>query len=376
MNARTRPRVYVRVLGGFSIVGAEGCERKLPTRKTRAMAVYLALHPGQRFSRAKLADLLWADEPEASARHSLRQALCAIRDAFGADAIASDDESIGCREDSIDIDVCEFERLARAHSLEAIEQAERMYGGEFLDGLETGQPSFDEWVRSERERLREVARGMFGQILIQQALDPNLNTAIATALRLIRLDPFDEAANRNLMLLYVRQGRTSRAIRHFHWLARCLRQELGIPPDQETVALFEAICAGRGATYAPTSLVETAFVLEQVPHCMVITDLANQIVGWSKASEQEFGFTKGDMLGRTPTLLYAPARDQTLAHGILKSALVRGKWSRKVKLLSKDGRETYQVRTVAPIHDRAGRPIGAFGIGTPTKPANADVDSQ
>ena len=153
---------------------------------------------------------------------------------------------------------------------------------------------FDEWLRCERDRLREVARGMFAQILLQQALDPNLDTAIATALRLIRLDPFDEAANRNLMLLYVRQGRASRAIRHFHWLARCLRQELGIPPDQETAAPFEAICVGRGTSFAPTSLLETTFVLEQVPQCIVVTDLASQIVGWSKAAEREFGFTKVD----------------------------------------------------------------------------------
>jgi len=376
MNARARSRIYVRVLGGLSIVGAEGCERRLPTRKTRALAVYLAWHPDQRFSRAKLADLLWADEPEASARHSLRQALCAIREAFGADAIVSDDEFIGSRKGWIDVDAWDFERLARSRSLDAVEQAERMYRGDFLDGLETGQPGFDEWLRCERDRLREVARGMFAQILLQQALDPNLDTAIATALRLIRLDPFDEAANRNLMLLYVRQGRASRAIRHFHWLARCLRQELGIPPDQETVALFEAICAGRGTSFAPTSLVETAFVLEQVPHCIVVTDLSNQIIGWSKAAEQEFGFTKDDVYGRTPTLLYAPARDQTLAHGILKLALARGKWSRKVKLLSKDGRATYQIRTVAPLRDRAGLPIGAFGIGTPSRQTDTAGDAQ
>jgi PAS domain S-box-containing protein len=341
-----RSRIYVRVLGGLSIIGVDGGERKLPTRKTRAMAVYLAVHPGHRFPRAKLADLLWADEVETSARHSLRQALCAIRDAFGADAIVSDDESIGCREGSIDVDVFEFERLAGSPSLDSVERAERMYRGEFLDGVETGQPEFDEWLRCERERLREVVRGVFGQILVQRALDPHLDVAAATALRLIRRDPA------------------------FPLARPLLAEELGIPPDQETVALFEAICAGRGTSFTPTSLIETTFVLEQVPHCIVVTDLTNRIVGWSKAAEQEFGFTKDDMLGRTPTLPYAPARDQTSAHGILRVALARGKWSRRVKLLSKDARETYQVRTVAPLRDRAGRPIGAFGIGTPHTLAN------
>jgi DNA-binding IclR family transcriptional regulator len=47
-----------------------------------------------------------------------------------------------------------------------------------------------------------------------------------------------------------------------------------------------------------------------------------------------------------------------------------------VKLLSKDGRATYQIRTVAPLRDRSGRPIGAFGVGTPTKQTDAAGDAQ
>jgi PAS domain S-box-containing protein len=362
MEARTQ----VKALGGLAIVAADGSDRRLPTRKARALAVYLAVHAGQRLPRTKLATLLWADEREASARHSLRQALSSIRAVFGADAVLADEEWVSCRPGVIAVDAIEFEQRTDGGTLEAIEEAAQIYCGDFLEGQEIGEPAFDEWLLVERERLKDVARRNLGQLLVRRTLDPDLEAAINTARRLIQLDPFDEAVHRSLMLLYVRQRRTTQAIRHFRNFSRCLRQELGVAPDPQTMTLHEAIRVGRGETFAPASLAESAFVLEQVPHCVVVTDLCNHIVGWNKAAEQAFGFTKDDMCGRKPTLLYAPARDQSLADAILKTALANGKWSQNVRLLSKDGRETHQVRTVAPLHDRAGQLIGAFGVGTPS----------
>jgi PAS domain S-box-containing protein len=358
-------QVQLTLLGGLSITDPRGLERKLPTRKTRALAVYLAMHPGRMFPRAKLADLLWADEREPAARHSLRQALSSIRELLGAHAIMIDGEAVGCREGALAVDAIAFEHMTKDTTLAAAEDAERIYRGEFLNGYETDQPGFDDWVTVERERFRDMARCNLGQLLARRALDPDLDRAIATARSLIRLDPFDEGSHRELMLLYVRQGRSARALRHFQWLNGWLRKELGAGPDAETCAMQEAICAQRSVAYSVGSLAESAFVLEQLPHCVVVTDLANRVIGWNRSAEDQFGFTKSEMCGRTPTLLYAPARDQTLADTILKSALAKGKWSRRVRLLSKDGRTTYQIRTVSPLNDRSGNLIGAFGVGTP-----------
>jgi PAS domain S-box-containing protein len=54
-----------------------------------------------------------------------------------------------------------------------------------------------------------------------------------------------------------------------------------------------------------------AFVLEQLPHPVVVTDIQNRIVGWNQLAEDAFGFTKGEICGRSPTLVYAPDRDPT-----------------------------------------------------------------
>jgi PAS domain S-box-containing protein len=129
--------------------------------------------------------------------------------------------------------------------------------------------------------------------------------------------------------------------------------------------LYDQLCVDRTGVNALGTLSDYAFVLEQQVHCVVVTDLASHIVGWNKAAETQFGFSKDFMFGRTPTLIYAPKRDQSLADNLFKLACERGHWSSRVRLLSKDGRECYQTRTVAPLYDRGGNLIGGFGTGVP-----------
>jgi hypothetical protein len=50
---------------------------------------------------------------------------------------------------------------------------------------------------------------------------------------------------------------------------------------------------------------------------------------------------------------------------LFRLACERGHWSSRVKLLAKDGRESYQTRTIAPLYDRTGALIGGFGTGIP-----------
>jgi PAS domain S-box-containing protein len=359
------PEVRLTLLGDFSIRGPNESLPRLPTRKTRALAAYLALQRGRRFSRNHLCDLLWCGQTERRSRQSLRQALSAVRSAFGTKAIVGDEDFVICRPDSVTTDVDEFQSLARAGTLAAAHRAHAIYGGDLLRGQEIEEPAFAEWLQAERERLCGIARKIVGSILVDRCRDRNLIEAMDAARALLKLDPFDEGVHRTVMQLHAQGGRTNAALQHFQDFSRMLRREIGVVPEDETFALYESLTAQRASLPGLDTLDEYAFVLEQMAHCVVVTDASSRIVGWNRAAEAEFGFSKDFMFGRKPTLVYAPIRDQSIADGVLKYALERGHWSSRVKLLSMDGRECQQTRTVQPLYDRRGHLIGAFGTGVP-----------
>ena len=356
----------INVLGDFSIVDGDGKMVRLPTRKSRALMAYLALHPGKRFDRSHLSNLLWGDQDERFARQSLRQALSAIRSAAGPNAIASDDEYVLVPKGTFRSDVEDFESFARQETLTAAERATAIYTGDLLQGHEFEQHAFDEWLQIERERLKDIARTNLANILVRRSRDQDMQQAIAAARSLVKLDPFDETAHRALMRFYARQGRIPSALHHFQDFSALLRRELGVGPDEETIDLYQDLSANRVAQPPLDTLADYAFVLEQMVHCVVVTDPSSQIVGWNKAAEEQFGFSKDFMFGQSPTLVYAPKRDQSLADNVFRRACEHGQWSSRVKLLSKDGKECYQTRTVAPLYDRGGALIGGFGTGMPS----------
>jgi DNA-binding SARP family transcriptional activator len=75
-------RLNLVLFGSFhATLGARPVE--LPLKKAQALLAFLALAPGHRCARERLAGLLWSDTPDEQARNSLRQTLFAIRSALG-----------------------------------------------------------------------------------------------------------------------------------------------------------------------------------------------------------------------------------------------------------------------------------------------------
>ena len=68
-----------------------------------------------------------------------------------------------------------------------------------------------------------------------------IETAIATAMRLVTIDNLCEDAHRLLIELLARAGRRAEALRRFDAVAELLKRELGVRPDDETVALARRI---------------------------------------------------------------------------------------------------------------------------------------
>ena len=232
------------LLGGFDVRTARGESIALPTRKARALLAYLALHPGQAVSRESLTALLWSDRAEPQANNSLSQAVSAIRKALAGvepAPLVVEPDSLKLVGDAAEVDVLAFVELAQSADPAALDRAESLYRGEFLEGIGVRDPVFEEWLEVERRRLHALAVAALTRLL-DSARGPEL---VATARHLLKLDPLQEAAHRALMRCYGEQGQIGLALDQYQACAEVLKRELGVEPDRETQRIRDAILRQR-----------------------------------------------------------------------------------------------------------------------------------
>src|SRR5262249_12626417 len=116
----------LRLLGGFAIEANVG--RPIPisvrSRKARALLAFLAMKPDYRARREELATLLWGDNPDALAPHSLRPCLISLRQdlCLASEILIVDREAIGLRAQFLSVDArrfmvaCSISRAEWTHS--------------------------------------------------------------------------------------------------------------------------------------------------------------------------------------------------------------------------------------------------------------------
>jgi DNA-binding SARP family transcriptional activator len=232
------PLLSLTLLGGFEArIGSKAVA--LP-RKAQALLAYLALAPAPAHSRSKLAALLWGDTGDDDARNSLRQVLFRMRRAFGrtSGVLTLSGELVGLDQHALRSDVATFRRLVADGSDQALRSATELYAGKLLEGLDLGEPAFEEWLTSERERLHELAVGALLSLMARKEAQKATDGVIAAGLRLLGLDPSQEDAHRALMRAYASQGRRPAALRQYQICIDALQRELQTEPEAETKALY------------------------------------------------------------------------------------------------------------------------------------------
>src|SRR5262249_26008824 len=141
----------------------------------------------------------------------------------------------------VEVDVLLFERRVAEGTATALQEAAELYQGDLLAGLAVSEPGFEEWLLTERERLRELAGGALAKVLVDQRPGRVFGAAGATGLRLVALDPLQESVHRTLMRLYAELGRRPAALRQYQMCVRVLQRELGVEPEAETKQLYQEL---------------------------------------------------------------------------------------------------------------------------------------
>src|SRR5262249_25367933 len=122
---------------------------------------------------------------------------------------------------------------------------------DLLEGLALSEPPFEDWLRIERARLRELAQRVLMQQLARQQASGALEHAIHTALRLLAMDQLQESVHRTLIGLYLQQERRGDALKQYDACVAILKRELDTAPDAVTRRLHDSLRGPRPSEAAP-----------------------------------------------------------------------------------------------------------------------------
>jgi DNA-binding SARP family transcriptional activator/tetratricopeptide (TPR) repeat protein len=260
-SARTSRPLNVRLFGHLEVaIDGEHISFATP-RKTLQVLAYLLLHRGSTVSREYLAELLYPDDEKGSARARLRATLYELPKILPKPAsryVTVEAEKIAWNPKAdvwLDVEVFAAAANDRARLAEAID----LYRGDLLPDV------YDEWLESERERLRNVYLRCLSDFISVARRNANVNAGIEAAHKLLAVDPWREDIVRRLIAMRFESGDRAGALREYASFAKRLAGELGCEPMPETAAVAERIRRGEapdepedepaGATPASTAAI-------------------------------------------------------------------------------------------------------------------------
>jgi predicted ATPase/DNA-binding SARP family transcriptional activator len=244
-------------LDGEPVIGFE-------SDKVRALLAYLALESDRPIPRQSLTGLLWPERPERLARHDLSQALYNLRSTLGDQATAPPFIIVTRQTVQFNplsdhwLDVTAFIGLIEAckqHAhrrldlcepcIERLHQLIHIYEGDVLEGFYCDDSlPFEEWLFFQRERFHQLAVNGLRNLVRCHERRGEHRQALTYARHFVALEPYDEAAHRQMMRALAATGQRNMALRQYKACHRFLEAELGVEPEEETRRLYHRIRHG------------------------------------------------------------------------------------------------------------------------------------
>ncbi len=213
---------------------------------------------GRRLQREEITDILWADAKPDAAWRDFRVALNALFKALepqrAADApsayIGRDGSTYFLRpEADIWIDVVGLEHICEqalhtpddAAVMAALESTLPMAVGDYL-----ADAPYEVWAIAERERLKALTLRAMGTLAAFKLEQGKFGDAIDWCEQILRRDNCWENAYRIAMRAHAEQGNRAQAMRVFERCVNTLRDELGVSPSPQTMAVHELLLRGGG----------------------------------------------------------------------------------------------------------------------------------
>ncbi|MBB6018292.1 ATP-binding protein [Deinococcus radiopugnans] len=218
----------LRVLGPPALSQPDGAAVRLEGPGL-ALVTYLALEGPA--PRSRVASLLWPDTPEAAARNNLVHLIRRVNRLAGETLLIADDRVRLSPRVAVD-----------AAALLGAGAGDPDAPGPLLEGVDfDDRPDLADWLLVWRERLDHRQTETLTGRATQQEDAGDLTGALATAQRLLDLNPVSEDAHRRLIRLHYLAGDRPAALRAYRRCVEVLRREIGVDPLPETVQLARAV---------------------------------------------------------------------------------------------------------------------------------------
>lgn len=263
------PSLQIRLLGEFSLFYGSDAIRAVGSLRLQSLLARLVLQRRTPQSRRHLAFTLWPDSSDSQARTNLRRELHNLRQAVpAADRFLTiEQHTLQWRAEApFTLDVADFEQaIAAAHQAEeatnepalreALAEAVALYKGDLLPGC------YDDWLLTERERLRHAYLQALGQLVALLQKQRDYQPALDYAQQLLREEPLAEESYLHLIHLYALTGDRAKALRVYHTCVTTLQRELGVEPGPATRQAYEQLlqtAAPPPADPAPLTTIRTS----------------------------------------------------------------------------------------------------------------------
>lgn len=253
-------QLQISLLGPLEI-RLDGAPVETERRKALALLAYLAVENAPQ-TREALAALFWPDYPRQSAFAYLRRTLWELNQMLGPGWLEAGRERVTLvRQPGLWLDAAEFVSLLASPA--GLARAVELYRGDFMAQFILADTApFETWQRQQAEYLRRLLADGLEKLVVLTEQEGAYSQALAYALRWQDLDLLNEAACRAGMRQYANLGERSGAARLYQNLAQVLQHELGVTPQPETTALYQAVLRGDQQT-AQTEKALTANPLAQ-----------------------------------------------------------------------------------------------------------------
>ena len=110
------------------------------------------------------------------------------------------------------------------------------------------------------------------------------------------------------------------------------------------------------------TLKQRARAFDYLFDAVVVTDLEGIIIDWNKGSENLYGYTKKEVIGKPVNILHVPEDIEHVTAEVIASVEKQGKWTGEVRMLHKDGHIGWIESMCVPIFDDNQQIIGALGV--------------